>query len=185
MEVGHINLAKSFNGTGEHFIALVEALDRQEIRQHIIVQNESLARRVAIYDNVTLGPTTGSPVLAYCLMPNVDVVHVHNARSAQSGLLLTLTRSIPYVLTQRTACASPKSPIARSIDERAASLIFCTAAAARDMSNVTASKQIDVIPDIARDGDVDIEMLGNRAAAEHVRVYRRAADAWRVPALML
>lgn len=185
MEIGHINLAKSFNGTGEHFVALIEALDRQGVRQHVIVRNQSLARRVAIYDNVTLGPITASPVIAYCLMPNVDVVHVHDDKSAQSGLLLTLTRSIPYVLTRRPVNDASSNPIARSIDDRAAGLICCTDNAAREANKGKATREIDVIRDIAREDDRDFEMLGNRAAAEHLRVYRRAADAWRIPALML
>jgi hypothetical protein len=147
MDIGHINLAQSFNGTGEHFVALVEALDRQGIRQHIIVRNRSLARRVAIYDNVTLGPVTGSPVMAYGLMPNVDVVHVHNDKSAPSGLLLTLTRSIPYVLTRRTAYDTPTNPIMRSINERAASLICCSESAARNVVAGKTSTPIHVIPD--------------------------------------
>ncbi len=128
MIIGHINLAKSFNGTGEHFVALVEALDRHGINQHVIVRNHALAKRISLYDNVTLGPVTGSPVMAYCLMPNVDVVHVHNDRSAQSGLLLTLTRSIPFVLTRRTEHKQSSSPILRSIEDRAACLICGTGA---------------------------------------------------------
>lgn len=185
MEIGHINLARSFNGTGEHFIALIEALDRQGVRQHVIVRNKSLARRVAIYDNVTLGPITGSPVMAYCLMPNVEVVHVHNDKSAQSGLLLTLTRSIPYVLTRRSTNNLSGNPISRSIDDRAASLICSTHEAAKETNTGTLPKQVDVIPDITRVAGLDFEMIGNRAAAEHLRVYRRAADTWRIPALML
>lgn len=185
MEIGHINLAKSFNGTGEHFVALVEALDRQGARQHVIVRNQSLARRIAVYDSVTMGPITASPVMAYCLMPNVDVVHVHDDKSAQSGLLLTLTRSIPYVLTQRVVNDASRNPLAHSIDDRAASLICCTDDAARNANRGTASRQINVIPDIAREEDLDFEMLCNKAAAEHLRVYRRAADTFRVPALML
>lgn len=185
MRIGHINLAKSFNGTGEHFVALVEALDRQGIRQHVIVRNHALARRVALYDNVTLGPVTGSPVMAYCLMPTVDVVHVHNEKSAQSGLLLTLTRSIPFVLTQRKVRRNTKNPISRSIEERAASVICCTERAARRALARPSTKPVDVIADIAREEGTDFEMTGNRVAAEHLRVYRRAADTWRVPALMI
>lgn len=185
MNIGHINLAKSFNGIGEHFVALIEALDRQGIHQHVIVRNKSLARRVAIYDNVTLAPVTGSPVVAYCLMPVVDVVHVHNDKSAQAGLLLTLTRSIPFVLTRRVASDSPGNPILRSIDDRAAGLICCTECVASTALIGKSNTQIDVIADITREDGTDFEMLGNRAAAEHLRVYRRAADTRRVPALLL
>lgn len=185
MRIGHINLAKSFNGTGEHFVALIEALDRQGINQYVIVRNNALARRVAIYSNVTLGPVTGSPVVAYCLMPAVDVVHVHNDKSAQSGLLLTLTRSIPFVLTRRGADELSANPISRSINDRATSIICCSKDTARNILNKNSNARIDVIADIAREDETDFEMLANQAAAEHLRVYRRAVETWRVPALML
>jgi hypothetical protein len=185
VKVGHINLASSFNGTGEHFVALVEALQRQGIAQHVIVRNKSLARRLAVYDNVTIGPVTGSPVVALCLMPHVDVVHAHSEKSAQAGLLLTLTRSIPFVLTRRDAGKPSGNPVSRSILSRAASLICSDAKAASAVLAGVSKMPVDVIPDIAREADNDFDMVGNRAAAEHVRVYRRAVDARRVPAFLL
>ncbi|NNC78119.1 MAG: hypothetical protein HKN77_09170, partial [Woeseiaceae bacterium] len=99
MLIGHINLATSMNGTGEHFIKLVEALDRQGARQHLLVANHALAKRVSLCSNVTVGPVVKTPVMAYCLMPDVPVVHAHDSSGGQAGLLLTLTRSIPYVIT--------------------------------------------------------------------------------------
>lgn len=185
MHVGHINLAKSFNGTGEHFIALVEALDRHDIRQHVIVQNEALARRVAIYTNVSLGPVTAAPVMAYCLMPQVDVVHVHDERSAQSGLLLTLTRSMPFVLTRRRRSMPSSNPLTRSLYRRAASVICTSKASAKALLAYDAAVEVDVIEDIARADSADFEMTGNRIAAEHLRVYHRAAEKLHVPALLL
>ena len=185
MKIGHINLARSFNGTGEHFVALIEALERQGIRQHVIVRNKALAKRIAIYDRVTLGPVTASPVMAYCLMPNVDVVHAHDGKSAQSGLLLTLTRSIPFVLTCRSCANSSANPISRSIEERAASLIFCRQDVADKMLKGSSNPQVNLIADIGREEGSNVKTLGNRAAAEHLRVYQRAAGAWSMPALML
>ena len=124
MLVGHINLASSMNGTGEHFIRLVEALDRQGIAQHVLVTNQSLARRVGVYENVSVGPVVKTPVMAYCLMPDVDVVHAHSTAGGQAGLLMTLTRSVPYVLTWRSEKPVGRSPIERSAIRRAASLIW-------------------------------------------------------------
>ena len=45
MKIGHVNLAKTFNGNAAQFVGLVEALDRQGIAQHVIVSNRSLARK--------------------------------------------------------------------------------------------------------------------------------------------
>jgi hypothetical protein len=44
---------------------------------------------------------------------------------------------------------------------------------------------IDVIPDISYAASDDTEADGNRVAAAHARIYRRAIDSWRVPALLL
>ena len=94
MHIGHINLAKSFNGAGENFVKLIEALQEQGVMQYILVRNVALAKRLDLIDNVTVGPTVRSAIMAYCLMPHVDVVHVHNGSDGQAGLLLTLTRSV-------------------------------------------------------------------------------------------
>lgn len=185
VKIGHINLARSFNGTGEHIVALVEALDRQGIAQHVIVRNRALARRLAVYESVTIGPVTRSPLMAYCLMPEVAVAHIHDARGAQSGLLLTLTRSTPYVLTRRNTAAAAANPIARSIQKRAAWTICCNEASATDLLNEVSSNRTSVIADITRQDGVNIDMIANRAAAAHLNVYRQAVDHWSVPALLL
>ena len=183
--VGHINLAESMNGTGEHFIKLVEGLDRQGIRQHVLVRNRSLARRLAVCDNVTVGPVVKTPVMAYCLMPSVSVAHAHDVKSGHAALLMTLTRSTPYVVTRRSTDAPGRNPITRAIYRRAASLICSTDAAAAKMLETDLSVLIDVIRDISYAASDDPETDGNRIAAAHARIYRRAIDSWRVPALLL
>lgn len=185
MNIGHIHLQKSLNGTGEHFVKLVECLDRQGAVQHVIVRNRDLAKRLAIYDNVTVGPVATTPVVAYCLMPQVSVAHMHDDTSGHAGLLLTLTRSIPYVLTSRRTKPPGANPIRRSIYSRAASVVCPTRAAARALAGQELAVPVDVIGDISFREDEADESSGNRAAAEHMRIYRRAVDSWRVPAILL
>lgn len=184
MLVGHINLATSMNGAGEHFIRLVEALDRQSMEQHVLVANQSLAKRVNVYDSVTVGPVVKTPVMAYCLMPDVRVVHAHDKSGGQAGLLMTLTRSIPYVLTYRSTEAVGKNPIARSMFRRAASLICPSEQIAEVLLGDDFSCPVDVIDDISH-ASIEGDVVDNRVAAEHLRIYRRAVDSWRVPALLL
>ena len=170
---------------GEHFIKLIECLDRQGIRQHVIVANASLARRISIYENVLVGPVTKTTVMSYCMMPDVDVVHVHDTRSYQAGLVLRLTRSIPYVLTHRaTAAPAVRSPIARSVITRSAGVICPTDAAANVLINAGFTVPVDLIPDMTFTAQAD-DTIGNRIAAEHHRIYRRAVDTRRIPALLL
>ena len=185
MKVGHINLARTINGTGEHFIALVEALDRQGVSQHVVVRNEALAKRLAIYDNVSVGPTTAAAVVAYCLMPRVDVVHCHDERGAQAGLLLVLTRSVPFVMTRRRVSDPTRSPVQRSVYQRAAGVICTTDAGASALATFAPEFRVDVIHDIARATARDFEAAANRTAAEHLRIYRRATDVSQIPALLL
>lgn len=185
MFIGHINLAESMNGTGEHFIKLIEGLDRQGIRQHVLVRNRSLARRVAVCDTVTVGPVVRTPLMAYCLMPNVSVAHAHDDKSGHAALLMTLTRSTPYIVTRRSAQVLGKNPISRSIYRRAESLICLSDEAASAFLENDLPVLIDVIPDISYAASDDTETVGNRVAAEHARIYRRAIDSRRVPEMLL
>ena len=184
MLVGHINLATSMNGTGEHFIRLVEALNRQGIEQHVLVANQSLAKRVNVYDGVSTGPVVKTPIMAYCLMRDVKVLHAHTYSSGQAGLLMTLTRSTPYVLTRRSEDPVGKNPIARSMIRRAAGLICPSAAAAAAILDDDFVGPVDIIEDISHERVAE-NTNDNRIAAEHLRMYRRATEAWQVPALLL
>ena len=184
MIVGHINLDKSMNGISEHFVRLISSLDRQGIGQHVLVASASLARRVSGFENVLVGPVTGTPVMAVCLMPDVAVVHVHDSKSIQAGLVLRLTRSIPYILTRRGTTPPGRNPIARSMLARAAGIICPTEAAASAILDAGLTVPVDVLPDISSDASGD-HTTDNHIAAEHHRIYRRAVDTRRIPALLL
>lgn len=123
MDIGHICLATPDSDAGERFAALVEAISRRGVEQHVLVANLALARRLADCERVTVGPVVKSPVMAYCLMPNVDITHVHESKSGQAGLLLTLTRSIPFVLSSNGMAADEKNPLVRSVFQRAAQVV--------------------------------------------------------------
>jgi hypothetical protein len=123
MKIGHICLADEGSEDCERLAVLVEAMSRQNVEQHVLVASVDLARRLAGHSGVSVGPIVRSPVLAYCLMPNVDIVHIHDGDSGQAGLLLTLTRSIPFVLTADERIHSDPSPLARAVLNRAACTI--------------------------------------------------------------
>lgn len=184
MKIGHIFLGTTMNGTGEHLIRLVEALDRQGVRQHVLVANQSLAKRVRVYENVDAGPVVRSPVTAYCLMPDVEVAHVHDGSAGQAGLLLTLTRSIPYVLSRRSDQDVGRSPVVRSMLNRAATVICANQSAADALLREEIASPVEVIADLSHDS-VESDLEDNRSAARHLRIYRRAVDSLRVPAMLL
>ena len=123
MYIGHINLGKSFDQTTERFAGLIDSLQQTDLNQYVVVRNVALARRLDKLDNVTVGPVVRSPITAYCLMPPVDVVHIHDRSGWQAGLLLFLTKSIPFVLTQHEANSAEIGPLASSMYQRASGLI--------------------------------------------------------------
>ncbi len=123
MFVGHINLAESFSGAGEHFVGLIEALQNQGVEQYVLVRNVALAKRLDIIENVTVGPVVRTAVSAYCLMPRVDVLHIHDKSSRAAGLLSTLTQSVPFVLTNEVSLGKDRNPISQAAYKRAAAFI--------------------------------------------------------------
>lgn len=182
MYVGHINLVRSMNGMGEHFVKLIEGLDRQGLQQHVLVSNAALARRVAVYENVLVGPVVRTAVMAYCLMPDVDVAHVHDQKANQAGLVLRLTRSMPYVVTRRSPFADGNT-ISRSMLSRAAGIICADERVAGTIRDAGLDVPVDVIEDISY--EKDDETTENSIAAQHHRIYRRAVDTRRIPAMLL
>ena len=164
MFIGHINLAKSINGTGEHFVSLVESLQQEGVRQHVIVRNPTLARRLDAIEHVVVGPVARSAVTAYCLMPNLDLVHIHDADAAQAGLLLALTRSIPFVLTHRGSLPGSWNPLTQAVYRRAKSVICLDESDVALLHHYDPSLDVRIVPDVSRHG----------SASEHLRVYQNS-----------
>jgi len=123
MKIGHICLATEPEDVIARFTSLIEALDRLAIEQHVLVASVSLARRLQSCPYVTVGPVVKTAVMAYCLMPRVDVVHIHEEKGEQAALLLRLTRSIPFVMTVSELEDTERSPLSRAVRQRAASLM--------------------------------------------------------------
>ena len=136
MHIGHINLSQSFNGAGEHFVNLIDSLQQHSIQQYVLVRNVALAKRLDLIDGVVVGPVVRSPITAYCLMPPVDIVHIHNESCSSAGLLLTLTRSIPFVLTRCEEIDQSKNPINQLVCNRASDFV--------DEKQVTASEHMSL-----------------------------------------
>lgn len=123
MKIGQIYLERgSAEGAG-CFADVVKSLDRFAIDQHVLVSDTALARGLHAMPYVQVGPVVQTPIMAYCLMPDVDVVHLHDQKSGQAGLLLTLTRSIPFVLTSAEETTNSRNPLRRSVYHRALCIV--------------------------------------------------------------
>jgi len=123
VKIGHICLSTASDATVQQFAALVESLDRLAIEQHVLVASKALARRLQGCTHVSIGPIVRTPVMAYCLMPDIDVAHIHDEKSGQAGLLLTLTRSVPFVMTGEVNGIDSLNPLRRSVLHRADSFV--------------------------------------------------------------
>lgn len=160
MLIGHINLAPTLRDAGEHFIRLVEKLARCDVEQHLLVRDPALGRRLAAIDGVVVGSVVRSPVMAYCLMPRVDIAHAHDLAAGHAALLLTLTRSIPYVLTHRGGAPTGNGPVPQSVYRRAAR-VLC-----QDDAELALLRHWlpGLSADVERDG----------SAASHLRAYQNS-----------
>jgi glycosyl transferase family 4 len=174
--VSHVYLEPFCNGSGAHVVCLIEALARLGITQHVLVSSRSMAGRLSDCRNVTVGPLVSSPITSYCLIPKVDILHVHDESGGRAGLLLTLTRATPFVMTRRGEVPPCPNPLSHSIYRRAASLICNSAPAARALRDFVPATPVNVIPDIVPATGIDREALSDQSAAEHLRVYQHAIE---------
>lgn len=164
MHVGHIYLARTFNGTAKHFVSLVEALKREGLQQYVLVRNDKLAKRLDLVEDVVVGPIVHSAVTACCLMPHLDLVHVHDGAAGQAGLLLTLTRSIPFVLTHREPAAINNDPITHAVYKRATGIICLDDSDIALLRHYDPTLRLHVVPDPGRFD----------SASEHLRIYQNS-----------
>ena len=164
MNIGHINLARSFDAAGEHAVCLIEALHEEGVVQHVIVRNADLAKRIDIVDDVVVGPVVRSAISAYCLMPRVDLVHIHDVAASRAGLLIALTRGTPFVLTHRNPSSLSKDPLTQVIYRRAAGIICLDDGDVALLHHYDPSLHIHIVPDIGRAG----------SASRHLSVYQNS-----------
>ena len=162
--IGHINLAKAFDRSSENFVSLLEGLQRKGVAQHVLVRNPTLAEKLSIIDDITVGPVVRSAVMAYCHMPQLDIVHIHDMAAGQAGLLLALTRSIPFVLTHRGDFEGGTGALAQAIYRRASRIICCDDSEVSILRHLEPTLRIEIIPDIERSGTADA----------HLRVYQNS-----------
>ena len=155
MHIGHINLSKSIDDAGEQFAGLIKALQAREIQQYVLVRNVELAKRLDTVDGVVVGPVVHSAVTAYALMPNLDLVHIHDMSAGQAGLLLTLTRSIPYVLNHCDALPSGKNPLTQAIYRRALCVICRDDSEASILRHCDPTLRIEIVPDMDHEASAD------------------------------
>ena len=180
MQIGHICLATEFDDRTRQLTVLVRSLVSHSINQQSIVANHQLAvelEKTPIQHNVRVAR---SPISAYCAARNCDLLHLHDEFAGRTGLLATLTRGTPYVLTYRGSKAPPADALNRSIFSRAAGIVCDTAATAELVRHAHTGAAISVIEDAGHD-----DRSAQQMSAKYVRVYRGILDSRAVPGLLL
>lgn len=188
-----MDLSTGMTANEELLVVLVEALSAHGVYQHAIVRDRQLANRLMTIRNVSVGPLANSPVTACCLMPDIDVAHAHDSRAVQTGLLLALTRSVPYVLTYRQPSLPNGSAISRCLYRRAKAIVCPEEKLATSFRGYVSDIPVDTVADVlvdAVDTVVDKNREGDRLSAErmaadYLGVYRRAIDTYEIPAMLL
>ncbi len=189
MRIGHIDLSAHISAAEEQLVVLVEALTAHGIEQHVLVRNPFLAKRLAVCSGVSVGPLARFSISGYCLTPGVDLVHTHDRKAINTGVLLNLTRSIPFVLTHRQCSTPGNSPITRSKYRRAAGIVCTSEKISMAMSDYAGDTPVATISDACNaDNENDAangRMSAERMAAQYLRVYRRIVDSRSVPTVLL
>lgn len=189
MRIGHIDLSPHISAAEEQLVVLVEALTAHNVEQHILVRNPFLAKRLAVCAGVSVGPIVRSSLTALLLMPAVDLIHAHDRKALNAGLLLALTRSMPYVLTHRRCSMPGKNPLTRSKYRRAEGIICPSAKITTAMADYADGTPVDTIGDACNvDNKIDAtngRLGAARMAAEYLQIYRRALNSRDVPRILI
>lgn len=189
MRIGHLDLSRHIAGAEEQLVVLVEALSAHGIEQHVLVRNPFLAKRLSVCNRVSVGPVVRSSVTAALLMPDVDIVHVHDRRGATAGMLLNMVKSVSYVVTCREKRACGRASSWHPKYSRAEFIACPSREIACVLRQSFPSKIVDIIGDARNPGDiVDAEngrISAARMAADYLHVYRRALDHRGVPAILI
>ena len=103
------------------------------------------------------------------------------------GLLLALTRSIPFIATYTDTALPPDRALIQSAYRRASSIVCTTEELGRSMQARYTEAIIDIVPN-ANFSDIDKSDKNidwQRTAAEYVKIYRRSLSDHEIPAMLL
>lgn len=189
MRIGHIDLSTHIAVAEEQLVVLVEALSSHGVKQHVLVRNPFLAKRLSVCSDVSVGPIVRSTMTACLLMPAVDLIHAHERKAFSTAMMMNLTRSVPYILTHRQFSMPGNSPVVRLRYRRSAGIVCPSEDIANAMLDYLSDKPVDTISDACNtDNVIDAEngrVSAAKMAAEYMRVYHRTLDSRSVPALLL
>ena len=158
----HINLARGYRGGERQTELLVRGLAQQGWTQRLVIRKGSpLAEHCAGIDALEIAEVMSNQVAAGLAARGSALIHAHDARSVDSGLLASLLFDIPYILTRRVVNPQKKSWRRDKGYRRAANIIAISRAAADEMRK----QQPYVTPTIIRDAHATMDVDAAQVAA--------------------
>ncbi len=177
LKVAHVHLASQHDLSSQQLAILARGLSGLNVDQHAVVRCQQVAEQLSRVPYVTIGPLVSSPIVANCLLPCADICHAHDARSAQTGLLLTLTRSIPFILSYRSQTTVSDAPITKAINRRSRAIVCASIIDQQRLLQDFPESTISVIANTTGKGENGYQELeANRLAAQYLDVYCRALE---------
>lgn len=150
--VAHINLARGYRGGERQTQLLIEGLAQRGWCQRLIARRgESLARRCAAIDGLTVVEVTGNIPGAALALRACDLVHVHEGRALQAAFLNSFLGGPPYLITRRVQKGPRHTRANRRMYARAAAIVPVSAAIGASISALDAALSWTVVPDASSD----------------------------------
>lgn len=156
----HINLARGYRGGERQTELLVRGLAKRAWTQRLVVRNGSpLADRCADIDALEIAQVVSNQVAAGLAARGSALIHAHEARGVDSGLMASLVFDIPYILTRRVVNPQKKSWRRDKGYRRASSVIAISSAAADEMRKQQPYLAPTVIRSAHAEMDVDVAQV--------------------------
>ena len=157
--IGHINLARGFRGGERQTELLIRGLKERGYRQRLICRrSEDLHQKLADLDDLEILPVNGLLAAARAL-GGLQLIHVHQGRSAQPAAVAGALHRIPYVITRRIAVSPGQDFWTRWCYRHAARAVGVCQAAADAMRDHIADERLAVVFSAASDLTVDEESV--------------------------
>jgi glycosyltransferase involved in cell wall biosynthesis len=101
IRIAHVNVARGFRGGERQTELLIRELHRRKFPQVLVCRRGApLAERVSDLP-IQIRLSSGNPLSTFFRTAKVDIVHIHEGRSAYAGFLRSRVSGTPYLITRR------------------------------------------------------------------------------------
>ena len=120
--IAHVNLAKELRGGEQQTLALMRALKTFGIEQHLFYRTSNHGFANIAKEFSYVHPLSHS-INGHVRVPQLDLIHVHEARAAQWAWIEYCLRKTPYLITRRVLHPIGKNYFSQKMYQQATALI--------------------------------------------------------------